>query len=78
MRHTAGHAYYFLEDVYPRMSGRRPLKTPRLLSALFAAEDIIRPVAAPAPLQGAGFQAAAFAGARQCRLDIGLLALPAA
>ncbi|CAA6668718.1 unnamed protein product [Spirodela intermedia] len=24
----AGHAYYFLEDVYPRMTGRRLLRTP--------------------------------------------------
>ncbi|KAK3218532.1 hypothetical protein Dsin_012502 [Dipteronia sinensis] len=22
----AGHAYYFLEDAYPRMTGRHPLK----------------------------------------------------
>lgn len=27
--------YYFLEDVYPLMSGRRVLKTPALLRALF-------------------------------------------
>lgn len=26
-----GHAYYFLEDVYPRMTGRRLLKTPGLI-----------------------------------------------
>ncbi len=33
---AAGHVYYFLEDVYPRMSGgRRPLRTPGLLKALF-------------------------------------------
>lgn len=31
----SGHLYYFLEDVYPRMSGgRRPLATPALLAAL--------------------------------------------
>ena len=27
----SGHAYYFLEDVYPRMTGRRLLKTPSLV-----------------------------------------------
>jgi Derlin-2/3 len=33
---AAGHVYYFLEDVYPCMSGgRRPLKTPGVLTALF-------------------------------------------
>ncbi|MBA0788682.1 hypothetical protein Gotri_025708 [Gossypium trilobum] len=37
----AGHAYYFLEDVYPRMTGRRPLKTPSLIKALFADEDVV-------------------------------------
>ena len=31
----AGHCYYFLEDVYPRMTGRRPLKTPGVIRALF-------------------------------------------
>eukprot|EP00217_Crustomastix_stigmatica_P014534 CAMPEP_0183801916 /NCGR_PEP_ID=MMETSP0803_2-20130417/29073_1 /TAXON_ID=195967 /ORGANISM="Crustomastix stigmata, Strain CCMP3273" /LENGTH=212 /DNA_ID=CAMNT_0026046647 /DNA_START=129 /DNA_END=763 /DNA_ORIENTATION=- len=30
----AGHTYYFLEDYYPRMSGRRVLRTPGLLRAL--------------------------------------------
>jgi Derlin-2/3 len=35
---AAGHVYYFLEDVYPRMSGgRRPLKTPGVVRALFPA-----------------------------------------
>lgn len=37
----AGHAYYFLEDVYPQMTGRRPLKTPSLIKALFADEDVV-------------------------------------
>ena len=32
---NAGHCYYFLEDVYPRMTGRRPLKTPGVIKALF-------------------------------------------
>ncbi|XP_059662675.1 derlin-2.2-like isoform X2 [Cornus florida] len=36
----AGHAYYFLEDVYPRMTGRRPLKTPSYIRSLFADEPI--------------------------------------
>lgn len=48
---AVGHAYYFLEDVYPHMShGRRPLKTPGLIKALFPAEQIqsTRPTAAPA------------------------------
>jgi Derlin-2/3 len=42
----AGHAYYFLEDVYPRMTGRRPLKTPSLIKALFADDPVV--VAHPA------------------------------
>jgi hypothetical protein len=43
----AGHAYYFLEDVYPHMTGRRLLKTPGFVRALFPADEPI--VAAPAP-----------------------------
>ncbi|KAL2979713.1 hypothetical protein AAZX31_13G187700 [Glycine max] len=42
----AGHAYYFLEDVYPRMTGRRPLKTPSFIKALFADDPVV--VARPA------------------------------
>ncbi|MBA0720416.1 hypothetical protein Golax_008038 [Gossypium laxum] len=42
----AGHAYYFLEDVYPRMTGRRPLKTPSFIKAMFADEAVV--VARPA------------------------------
>ena len=49
---SAGHAYYFLEDVYPRMAnGRRPLKTPGFIKALFPADRIQssgRTTAAPA------------------------------
>lgn len=41
---AAGHAYYFLEDVYPRMTGRRPLKTPGFVKAMFPGEEAI-----PAP-----------------------------
>lgn len=38
---VAGHAYYFLEDVYPRMTGRRPLKTPSFIKSLFADETVV-------------------------------------
>ena len=38
---VAGHAYYFLEDVYPRLSGRRPLKPPSFIKSLFADEPVI-------------------------------------
>mmetsp|Transcript_16004 Transcript_16004/g.34763 ORF Transcript_16004/g.34763 Transcript_16004/m.34763 type:complete len:229 (-) Transcript_16004:367-1053(-) len=37
----AGHMYYFLEDVYPRISGRRWLKTPNVLLALFPREETV-------------------------------------
>lgn len=50
----AGHCYYFLEDVYPRQSGRRPLKTPQLLKMLFPRADEIRPLAQPAGAEQAG------------------------
>lgn len=49
----AGHAYYFLEDVYPRMTGRRPLKTPSVIKALFPTENI-QPVAGPVVGGGGG------------------------
>jgi Derlin-2/3 len=29
-----GHVYYFLEDIYPKITGRRPLSTPRFLRIL--------------------------------------------
>ncbi|KAL0909558.1 hypothetical protein M5K25_020438 [Dendrobium thyrsiflorum] len=45
----AGHAYYYLEDVYPRMTGRRPLKTPTFIKALFADDNVV--VARPANAQ---------------------------
>ncbi|KAG2428294.1 hypothetical protein HXX76_010444 [Chlamydomonas incerta] len=45
---AAGHVYYFLEDVYPRISGRRPLRTPALLRMMFPAEDAVVGVVAPA------------------------------
>ncbi|PKA65960.1 Derlin-2.2 [Apostasia shenzhenica] len=38
---VAGHAYYFLEDVYPRMTDRRPLKTPAFIKALFADDNVV-------------------------------------
>ncbi|KAK9819602.1 hypothetical protein WJX72_000162 [[Myrmecia] bisecta] len=44
---VAGHAYYFLEDVYPRMTGRRPLKTPGIVKAIFPGEEIAVHAAAP-------------------------------
>jgi len=50
----AGHAYYFLEDVYPRMTGRRPLKTPLLIKALFADDPVV--VARPANVRFAAPQ----------------------
>lgn len=64
---VAGHAYYFLEDVYPRMTGRRPLKTPAIIRALFPAENIQAPRVAPmaaaaAPLGGGAAAGAAAAG----------------
>jgi len=31
----AGHLYYFLEDIYPAMRGRRLLKTPGILKVIF-------------------------------------------
>lgn len=37
----AGHAYYFLEDVYPKMTGRRPLKTPSFIRSLFADDPVV-------------------------------------
>jgi hypothetical protein len=52
-----GHAYYFLEDVYPRLSrGRRPLATPAALTALFARA-------------GGGGGARVDAGGRRVRVD---------
>mmetsp|Transcript_20741 Transcript_20741/g.62487 ORF Transcript_20741/g.62487 Transcript_20741/m.62487 type:complete len:245 (+) Transcript_20741:324-1058(+) len=53
---VAGHAYYFLEDVYPRMTGRRPLKTPGFVRAMFPGDADVISVptapAAPAPRPG--------------------------
>lgn len=53
---AAGHVYYFLEDVYPRMSGRRPLRTPALVKLLFpaeagegAVEGVVLPPVVPPP-----------------------------
>jgi len=53
---AVGHLYYFLEDVYPRISGRRWLKTPRVLGLLFGRQeaDIIPPMEAHPPLVPAG------------------------
>ena len=41
-----GHVYYFLEDVYPGMTRRRPLRTPAVVKALCPGEAI-RPAVAP-------------------------------
>ncbi|GAX83467.1 hypothetical protein CEUSTIGMA_g10892.t1 [Chlamydomonas eustigma] len=47
---AAGHLYYFFEDVYPRMTGRRPLKTPGFVRALFPADEpIVMPPPVPPP-----------------------------
>lgn len=52
---VAGHAYYFLEDVYPRMTNRRLLRTPAIVRALFPAEGLQAPrMAAAPPLVAAG------------------------
>jgi Derlin-2/3 len=53
----AGHFYYFLEDVYPRMTGRRPLKTPGLVKALFPGDDGVRIVRTPPPAAPHAFPA---------------------
>jgi len=37
---AVGHIYYFLEDVYPKTTGRRILRTPGFLKALFDAPVI--------------------------------------
>ncbi|KAJ0264916.1 Derlin-2.2 [Hirschfeldia incana] len=57
---VAGHAYYFLSEVYPRMTNRRPLKTPSFLKALFADEPVV--VARP---ENVRFAAAPFDGIHQ-------------
>eukprot|EP00252_Welwitschia_mirabilis_P017261 TRINITY_DN3826_c0_g1_i2.p1 TRINITY_DN3826_c0_g1~~TRINITY_DN3826_c0_g1_i2.p1 ORF type:complete len:241 (+),score=24.05 TRINITY_DN3826_c0_g1_i2:206-928(+) len=50
---VAGHAYYFLEDIYPAMTGRRLLKTPGFIRAMFPEENVVVPPAnARAPAQG--------------------------
>lgn len=45
--HVTGHVYYYLEDVYPRISGRRPLTTPGVLKALFPGEARAQPAIRP-------------------------------
>ncbi|KAL6585762.1 hypothetical protein OROMI_002406 [Orobanche minor] len=37
----AGQSYYFLEEVYPRMTGRRPLRTLDIIRSLFADEPVV-------------------------------------
>ncbi|GLC36750.1 hypothetical protein PLESTB_000786800 [Pleodorina starrii] len=59
---AAGHVYYFLEDVYPRISGRRPLKTPALIKMLFPQEDMVTaPAVVPPPERQDAFEAPAAA-----------------
>jgi Derlin-2/3 len=41
---AAGHVYYYLEDVYPRITGRRPLRTPLMIKALFPTDEAIPPI----------------------------------
>ena len=52
---AAGHTYYFLEDVYPHtLTGRRLLKTPAIIKALFPQEQqIVRPAPVPMPMPAA-------------------------
>jgi len=51
----AGHVYFFLTDVYPQISGRRLLKTPSILLALFPREETtIHAAPAPPPLRDMG------------------------
>ena len=52
---AAGHTYYFLEDVYPHTpTGRRLLKTPAIIKALFPQEQqIVRPATVPMPMPAA-------------------------
>uniref|UniRef100_A0A7S0Y8K7 Derlin n=1 Tax=Polytomella parva TaxID=51329 RepID=A0A7S0Y8K7_9CHLO len=51
-----GHLYYYLEDVYPVLSGRRPIKTPKIFEALIPGERfrIQREVAAGGRREGEG------------------------
>ena len=56
---VAGHTYYYLEDVYPAMTGRRLLRTPGFLKRLFHEhEDAVAPVV----VAGAAADDALFAG----------------
>ena len=61
----AGHSYYFLADVYPRLTGRRPLAPPALLLALLPPDD----ARAPAPLRRAPPPPAAAEGEAQAARD---------
>ena len=36
---ASGHAFYFLNDVYPTMTDRRPLRTPRVIKRAFGQDD---------------------------------------
>ncbi|KAK9838623.1 hypothetical protein WJX74_000011 [Apatococcus lobatus] len=69
---VAGHAYYFLEDVYPRMSGRRPLKTPSLVKAMFPRSDDAQPAIVIQDALGAGAAPAAPGAAAGAAADVAL------
>ena len=59
---AAGHTYYYLEDIYPHTPhGKRLLKTPRIVKALFPDDQqILRvPVPIPVPMPAAAAAAAA-------------------
>ena len=57
----AGHCYYYLTDVVPRITGRSPVATPHWLARLCLRYNVGRvPVAAAGPLPNpsdAGFRA---------------------
>jgi len=47
---AVGHVYYFLDDVYPRTTGRRWLKTPQFLKSLLdhPGDGVVNEVEIPA------------------------------
>merc|ERR1711959_11992 len=61
---AAGHIYYFLEFVYPRMRGVRLLKTPRVITFMFANETPVQPMVNPQEARPAEGDAVGAAGDR--------------
>eukprot|EP00164_Ancoracysta_twista_P001070 GFYU01001397.1.p1 GENE.GFYU01001397.1~~GFYU01001397.1.p1 ORF type:complete len:261 (-),score=36.40 GFYU01001397.1:221-1003(-) len=51
---TVGHIYYYLEDVYPIMSGRRLLPTPKIFKMMFDPADTVQYIGADIPAAGEG------------------------